>query len=673
MSKIKVFTTFSGYDSQCLGLDRLKEYDPEFDYELVGWSEIEKNAIKAHNALYPEYADRNLGDITKIDWSQVEDFDLFTYSSPCFPENTLVLTRDGYKKISTVTDEDIVLTHTGDMKPVIRSGHKHYKDSLYTVETGFSRVKCTRNHPFYVARISPDGDVIETDWIKAEDLKPGDYLAHITGIVNDETTDGSLESFYYLLGRMAGEKNRNKLNARERTLTLSCYGSYSTKNLYTHLCEFPFEYKPVLEDNISKFVISLGHHYDKFKEIEESGYGLVANETSRENCTAFLDGFTDTLLSSYKNDTFVYESLSKVFICVLGQFISKAFGTSYKVSEKTVNRETVYEMEFSADDDVVSDTYRTGSITWYPLVNVTSEESELTVYNLEVEDVHSYTADSITVHNCQSFSSAGLQHGGEEGSGTRSSLLWECKRCIAEKRPKFLLLENVTALVSDKFIDLFNRWIYLVNSYGYKSYWKILNAADFGVPQNRPRVFLVSIRNDIDLNYTFPEPVESRPHLYEILEPDDKVEEKLYRRNPRKDRFLELKAKQIARLDNPKNSLPGRYDMIPCGCYCNSSDKFMSPPMLDKSRTLKAESIEAGILYRDWNDKEYKMRLFTPRELFRLQGLRDEEIDKIDKEVPSSPQCKCAGNSICVDVLFHLFRKMFTDTKPDKNSEYVLF
>lgn len=75
---LRVFTSFSGYDSQCMALDRIG-----IPYELVGWSEIDKYAIQAHNALYPQWADRNHGDISKIDWSQVPDFDLFTYSFPC--------------------------------------------------------------------------------------------------------------------------------------------------------------------------------------------------------------------------------------------------------------------------------------------------------------------------------------------------------------------------------------------------------------------------------------------------------------------------------------------------------------------------------------------------------------------------------------------------------------
>lgn len=75
---LRVFTAFSGYDSQCMALDRIG-----IPYELVGWSEIDKYAIQAHNAVYPQYADRNYGDISKIEWEQVPDFDLFTYSFPC--------------------------------------------------------------------------------------------------------------------------------------------------------------------------------------------------------------------------------------------------------------------------------------------------------------------------------------------------------------------------------------------------------------------------------------------------------------------------------------------------------------------------------------------------------------------------------------------------------------
>ena len=91
-NKLRVFTAFAGYDSQCLALNRLKEHYPDFDYELVGWSEFDPEsksplerqpAIIAHNALFPQWSDRNYGDICQIDWENVPDFDLFTYSFPC--------------------------------------------------------------------------------------------------------------------------------------------------------------------------------------------------------------------------------------------------------------------------------------------------------------------------------------------------------------------------------------------------------------------------------------------------------------------------------------------------------------------------------------------------------------------------------------------------------------
>lgn len=127
---------------------------------------------------------------------------------------------------------------------------------------------------------------------------------------------------------------------------------------------------------------------------------------------------------------------------------------------------------------------------------------------------------------CQDFSAAGLQKGGIKGSGTRSSLLWECERAIDAKRPKYLLMENVAALVSSKFIKLFNKWQHTLEDYGYTNYAKVLNAKEYGVPQNRERIFMVSVRNDINQKFYFPQPFKLEKRLKDILE--DKVDEKYY-------------------------------------------------------------------------------------------------------------------------------------------------
>lgn len=91
---------------------------------------------------------------------------------------------------------------------------------------------------------------------------------------------------------------------------------------------------------------------------------------------------------------------------------------------------------------------------------------------------------------CQSISNAGLQHGFKKDSGTRSSIIWSTLDAIDVLRPKYLLLENVKAMASKKFMPDFRLWCQALEERGYTNYWEVLNAKDFGIPQNRERVFL---------------------------------------------------------------------------------------------------------------------------------------------------------------------------------------
>lgn len=126
---------------------------------------------------------------------------------------------------------------------------------------------------------------------------------------------------------------------------------------------------------------------------------------------------------------------------------------------------------------------------------------------------------------CQDISVAGIQRGINQN--TRSGLLYQVQRLLeTSELPKYLLLENVKNLVSSKFITQFNSWLDYLSELGYNNYWTILNAKDFGVPQNRERVFCLSIRKDIEKDYHFPKgkPLEIR--LKDILESE--VDEKFY-------------------------------------------------------------------------------------------------------------------------------------------------
>ena len=127
--------------------------------------------------------------------------------------------------------------------------------------------------------------------------------------------------------------------------------------------------------------------------------------------------------------------------------------------------------------------------------------------NFEPQDICNWNKDidvDLIMHGspCQDFSLAGKQAGGDEGSGTRSSLMYETLRIVEKLKPKYVIWENVKNLLSKKHRHNFDSYLEIMESLGYKNYYQVLNAKDYGIPQNRERIFTVSIRNDITIDKT---------------------------------------------------------------------------------------------------------------------------------------------------------------------------
>lgn len=152
--------------------------------------------------------------------------------------------------------------------------------------------------------------------------------------------------------------------------------------------------------------------------------------------------------------------------------------------------------------------------------------------NFETQDITTWDKDidvNLIMHGspCQDFSVAGKQAGGDVGSGTRSSLMYETIRIVGKLRPKYVVWENVKNLLSKKHKHNFDAYIETMNILGYNSYYQVLNAKDYGIPQNRERVYTVSIRKDIDKGiFIFPPKEELKLRLKDMLE--DEVDEKYY-------------------------------------------------------------------------------------------------------------------------------------------------
>ena len=312
---------------------------------------------------------------------------------------------------------------------------------------------------------------------------------------------------------------------------------------------------------------------------------------------------------------------------------------------------------------------------------------------------------------CQSITRTGAQKGMTEGSGTPSSLIWYIRDAIRIKKPKVCILENVPPLLENKFVGQFEKWTDSVEELGYRNTWSTLCAANFGVPQNRNRVFLVSLKEELDKRVFFPAPIGCKVSAEQLLEDD--VDKKYYFSKKETMRFL-LDVNNKTPKTNKTPCIIGKgqlikkfitpsckgYDLHICptlvadknynkGNYKKllSSKHFPRPGVLEvwkQSDSIKMSYIDvinkasnneerkfaitnASIKdvqkqIRDLEPNEYfRLRWMTPREWFRLMGVDEDYINKLYKSVNPSQLFKQAGNAIVVDVLFNLYGSLFDD------------
>ena len=279
-------------------------------------------------------------------------------------------------------------------------------------------------------------------------------------------------------------------------------------------------------------------------------------------------------------------------------------------------------------------------IKLYSMDKLSNNLGDISIMNVESVPKHDLFTYSFP---CQDISIAGEQKGIKKGK-TRSGLLYECEKIIEYHKPKYLLLENVKNLVGAKFKNQFDEWLRYLESLGYTNYWKVLNATEFNVPQNRERVFVVSILNEHDL-YEFPKPTKLDKCIRDILE--DNVDEKYYI-----DRPFKLVDRGRVKAEFTNNILvEGYLEGLSYKQISRILNKEGLCPTLD---TMQGGFREPKIL------EQYRVRKLTPKECFRLMGMCDEDIDKIQAiGTSNSQQYKLAGNSIVIQILEGIFKSLF--------------
>ena len=306
--------------------------------------------------------------------------------------------------------------------------------------------------------------------------------------------------------------------------------------------------------------------------------------------------------------------------------------------------------------------------------------------NFDAQDIKTWDKNidvNLIMHGspCQDFSVAGKQQGGDEGSGTRSSLMFETLRIVEKLKPDYVIWENVKNLLSKNHVHNFEEYIRRMALLGYGSIWKVLNAKDYGIPQNRERIFTISSRRRVLTLGDFPEPKELKTKLKDILE--DNVDEKYYLSKEKMEMIskwncYEQPLSHIMTTDSISKTITTRvgaesggmkcvairtankqgYDLATNGdgidlAYINSSTR-RGRVGHGISKTLEC-SDTMGCL------QNYRVRKLTPKECFRLMGFSDEDYEKCSKVNSSSQLYKQAENSIVVNVLDEILKKLYME------------
>jgi DNA-cytosine methyltransferase len=248
---------------------------------------------------------------------------------------------------------------------------------------------------------------------------------------------------------------------------------------------------------------------------------------------------------------------------------------------------------------------------------------------------------------CQDISISGVQRGIKEG--TRSGLLYDVERILSTNRPKYLLMENVKNLISKNHYENFKKHIYFLRGLGYTSYWRLLNGADFGCPQNRERVFMISVLDGDHTDVaTRMENVDNhkktrvpmRPFIEGTQDPELFIECQYTNHQPKGNSVCKL----IARRDDISYDQARRiYSIDGCSPCLTTSG---SPQIMTE---------------------DGRVRNITAREAYRFMGVRDEDIDLLlTTSLSTKGHVSLAGNSICVPVMEAIFTEFLSDYIQEK-------
>ena len=490
----------------------------------------------------------------------VDPIDLYMSSVPCFSGDTLINTSEGFVQIKDINIGDMVLTHNNKYEKVIAKGSK-YSKILNVKAQGILETKTTENHKYYVREKSyvyKNRTQIrvfsEPKWIEAKNLTKNHFIGiNIPQLIENKYS--ITEEIAYILGRYVADgwlreskyKGKSKGDAVMLAIGKDKVDEISTKIKVKHHIS-----KEI--NGVRKLFIFSNGLVNLIKEIG-LGKGAINKRIPQSIINLpidilkhFVNGYMDGDGHIHK-DAFRATSISKELLMGLQLCIAKIHNVNSNlrivktpnttiIQGRVVNQRDYYVLEFRKEMRKQSNAVVIDDKIWYPIKYIKQTEEVEEVYDITVENDHSYTANQAIVHNCQSFSLAGKRKGKDDKRGI---LFFSSLDFIRENKPKYFIFENVKGLLSHdktdkkaKYGKTFSEWINYLggksingnatfipyeDSVPYHIYFQVLNAKEHGVPQNRERIFIVGIRDDADNSFRFPIKEVLKLRLKDVLEP----------------------------------------------------------------------------------------------------------------------------------------------------------
>lgn len=659
--KVRVCSLFSGIGGFELGI--INAIGARADF--VAYSEINPYAIKVYERHFNGH--KNYGDITRINTAELPDFDLLVGGFPCFVAGTMVLTKTGLKNIEDVNIGDYVLTHRSRWRRVINKFRTENRPVRLVQSQGMLPTGTTDEHPYYSRAVSQKWDnskrahtreFSKPNWAEAKDIK-GLYLCK--NIPPEQDAPGD-EDFWWIVGRYIADgwlvNRRDRGDGGIARVVISA-GRDKADNLESRINR-KFGCTKVPERTATKFHIT-NKEFARF--LEQFGRG-ASNKSFSEYLTlptnkanALLEGYLSGDGSSNDREERATTTskelaigLTYLFLKCRGRMptITKTVRPTTAVIEgRVVNQKDTYTVTCPKNN---RSAFIENNAGWGLCRKSEPTSRRETVYNIEVEEDNSYTANGVVVHNCQAFSISGKRGGFND---TRGTLFFEVARILRDKRPRYFVLENVKGLLSHDSGKTFQTILRVLAEAGYGVSWSIHNTKDYGLPQNRERVYIIGCLGDPSGREVFPITTADQQTLKYLggLDRTKKWldgDKNLSRQSSQGERVYSVYG--VATTQNAQGGGLG----AKTGLYAmrGRENGQQLEPSGDFTNTLT--SVTKDNLWLE----NARIRRLTPIECARLQGFPDDWCS----ELSDTQQYKCYGNAVSVPVVEHIIRSLL---RPD--------